>query len=250
MKKFMMMISAAMLCCSCMLDDGTESRHTADNLKQYASYSFQSVVLETAQRFNLLLQLDDYINASEEERLTERYEYIRNGLVRTSATTYRIYYSELTVDTRGRSIRDESADWDTNGLTFTMIEEGTWHISHIGQKEIDATITDAGVTDYGSHILEMSITASEEGGLHIISTPLATISSDLSYVTATFSTPDGPITLYSTYVEDGYTNVIDSLNAEGLFRVDIAAESKPLDWITMKFSTENKMTISYKTSLD
>ena len=166
----------------------TESSHTADNLKQYASYSFQSVVLETAQRFNLLLQLDDYINSSEEERLTDRYEYIRNGLVRTSATTYRIYYSELTVDTGGKSLRDKSATWNTNGLTFTMSEEGTWHISQRGGKEIDATITDAGVTDYGSHILKMSVSASEQGGIHMTSTDISFIKSDMSSLTATFST--------------------------------------------------------------
>ena len=32
MKKFMMILMAALMCCSCMLNDGNSSRHTADDL--------------------------------------------------------------------------------------------------------------------------------------------------------------------------------------------------------------------------
>lgn len=244
MKRFMIIISAAMLCSSCMLDDGNNSRHTARKLEEYASLTFNKYVLNPADKINLFLQLDDYINASEEERLSDRFSYLRDGLVRSSQNVYHVYYSGA-IDTNGKSFRDPSGTWENDDITYTTIAEDTWHVSRIGVYDIDATIKDTGAMEDGRHILEVTMNASEEAGVYATEDRYGEIP-----VTASISTPEGPVTLYETFVEDAEHTTLKTLQADGVFCIDIFREGKPLDWVRMKFLPVEHMTISYQTSLD
>ena len=243
MKKFMMILMVALMCCSCMLNDGNSSRHTADDLRSYASYSFNRYVMNTADKINVFLMLDDYLSATEEERLGNRFSYIRDGLVRTAENVYNLYYFG-SIDTGGKSFRDESGNWKWEGLTYKAVAEDTWTVTNVGYLSVEATVKAVGLTESGTYVLEVILKAEEEAGFY------ATDSwSSHPPVKAVLST-DGPIVLKETYSEDSQYRTIRTLNGDGVFHVDIAREGTPIDWVTMEFSSEGDMTVSYRTSLD
>ena len=243
MKRYIMILITALMCCSCVLDYGSRSRYTADDFKGYASYSFNRYVLNVADRINILLMLDDYLNASEEERLGDSYKYVRDGLVRTSENVYHLYYSGE-IDTGGKSFRDISGNWKCEDFTYKTVTADTWEVTSIGYLPVEATVKVTGLTESGTYIFEVTSKVKDEAGI------FATDSwSSQPPVSAVLST-DGPVVLKETFVEDGDYRTIKTLNADGRYLIDISKEGTSIDWVTMEFTSEGGMAVIYKTSLD
>ena len=247
MKKIFVMLAAAVVCCSCKIDDG-HSRHTSENLKEYSGYMLYDYVLEPVEYINAMLQLDDYLQASEEERFSERFDYINDGLVKPAKDTYRLYYyPEIT--TGGTSFRDPEGQWKMESLKFETLGEDTWHVSEIDGKQTDVTIRETDTAQDGSYVFEVDATASSS--TLIISSSRGRKTTTTNMV-STLTMPEGPITLGANPDpwSGGKYTTIPYLNGAGMIRVDFTSDGHFLDWVEMKLVPSGKNEILYKTSLD
>lgn len=246
MKKILIMLTLAVLCCSCKIDDG-HSRHTSGNLKEYSSLILYDYVLEPVEYINAMLQLDDYLKASEEERLSERFDYINDGLVKPGKDTYRLYYYPE-INTAGKSFRDPEAQWQMENILFETLSEDTWHVSEINGKKTDVTLRNVDTAHDGSYVFEVDAIASSTAIVSSSNGHKTTVTN----IAATLTMPEGPITLGSNNDSwgGGKYNTIPYLNGAGMIRVDFTSDGHFLDWVEMKLIPSGKNEIVYKTSLD
>ena len=247
MKKTFVILAAAVLCCSCKIDDG-QSRHTSGNLKEYSGYMLYDYVLEPVEYINAMLQLDDYLQASEEERLTEKFDYVNDGLVKPGKDTYRLYYYPE-INTGGRSFRDPEGQWEMESIRFETLSEDTWHVSEISGRETDVTVRETETAQDGSYVFEVDATAASS--TVIISSSHGHRTTSTSMV-STLTMPEGPVTLGANPDPwgGGKYNTLPYLNGAGMIRVDFTSDGHFLDWVEMRLVPSGKNEILYTTSLD
>ena len=77
MKRILTFMATAILCCSCILDDGHESHHNSQNLRMYSKSMIERHIIQPLGYVDMMLKLDDYLNASEEERLLDKHAFIK-----------------------------------------------------------------------------------------------------------------------------------------------------------------------------
>ena len=68
------MIATGLIACSCTLSNGYSSGHTAHNLEEYTRTMFINNVVFPAGAVNMLVMLDQYISATEEERQSDAFQ--------------------------------------------------------------------------------------------------------------------------------------------------------------------------------
>ena len=118
MKRILTFMATAILCCSRILDDGHDSHHNSQSLRMYSKSMIERHIIQPLGYVDMMLKLDDYLNASEEERLQDKHAFIRDGLVKKSSDAYALYYYG-TIYTGGRSFRDPEGEWRTSEISVT-----------------------------------------------------------------------------------------------------------------------------------
>ena len=73
MKRILTFMATAILCCSCILDDGHDSHHNSQSLRMYSKSMIERHIIHPLGYVDMMLKLDDYLNASEEERLQDKH---------------------------------------------------------------------------------------------------------------------------------------------------------------------------------
>lgn len=243
MKRILTFMATAILCCSCILDDGHDSHHNSQNLRMYSKSMIERHIIQPLGYVDMMVKLDDYLNASEEERLLDKHAFIRNGLVKKSAETYAVYYYG-TIYTGGRSFRDPEGEWRTSEISVKPTSESSWHVSETYSQETDMDITLAGTAENGEYIYDI-VSAGNE------SQKTESANGDEISITSSISMPEGPLRIYHLDVDDNhYSSNLSKTKAEGKVRIDIRRNGSPQDWIEVTFLTGAQNNTSYGTSLD
>lgn len=243
MKRILTFMATAILCCSCILDDGHESHHNSQKLRMYSRSMIERHIIQPLCYVDMMLKLDDYLNASEEERLTDKHAFIREGLVKKASDAYAVYYYGI-IYTGGRSFRDPEGEWKTNEISVKTTSESSWHVSETYSQETDMDITLAGAAENGEYIYDI-VSAGNE------SQKTESANGDEISITSSISMPEGPLRIYHLdFDENYYSSNISKTKAEGKVRIDIRRNGTLQDWIEVTFMSGDQGNLTYQTSLD
>ena len=207
-----------------------------DNLNAYARYMFSIYVVEPAYDMEKLLILNDYLNATEEERQDEKFAELWGNIYHEDDDSF-FLYDLGTVHTDGKPLTDLESNWRVENFKLSREDEDTWIIGDKAR----TYITLVGKNDSGKYCLEVETLVTDKA---------RTSEYNNDEVYATLSMPAGPMTIinptsavkmhysYETYPE-GY----------GSMRIEFEKNHEIVDWAELTY-TEDGMHIICTTSLD
>lgn len=243
MKKSIILIAfATLIFSSCILQKQSVPGHTYDNLRMYTYSKFHNHVVYTAGVVHMLVSLDEYMAASEEEKWSEAFKWHRENIFHEDDVTFMI--EDLgTIHTYGKRLGDPDSNWKINGKSaLERLGEQSWRVSlkSITDADLSSIVTYTGKTAYGEHVFEVEVNTYEER--------YTSRFNDTS-IKAILTTSEGPVTVVDPMPTDyyyGYDNQIPA--GKGVFRIDTQRNGQPLDWAELRYK-DNDSTLTFSTNL-
>lgn len=228
-KSIILIVLTALTLSSCALDNPTSPGHTYDNMQRYAMNKFSNHVLYPAGIVNMMLKLDEYIGATEEEKKSEAFQWHRENIFHEDDVTFMIR-GLGTVHTYGKRLMDPDSEWRMNGQAiFETVGEGSWKITQEfnASADICSIVTYSGKVENGKYIFAVEVDTVEER--------YTSYHSDTK-VKSYLTTPEGPVTVIDpqpVYHHYGYVTSLPE--GSGMFRIDTERNGQPLDWAELSY---------------
>ena len=236
------MIATGLIACSCTLSNGYSSGHTAHNLEEYTRTMFINNVVFPAGAVNMLVMLDQYISATEEERQSDAFQWHRENIFHEDDVTYMVR-GFGTVHTYGTSFLDPQSDWTLDtGIEVIRIGDNCWKLkqNYIYDYNYNSTVTFVGQNEGGKNVFTVEAYNTHEARTSAYSD---------ATVKATITTPEGSMTLTDPRPLHNYhNNRTDIPEGYGVFRLDTERHGKPLDWAELRFDQSGK-TLIFRSNL-
>ena len=227
----------AVLLCSCMVDGGTEPRYNADNAKKYTWEMFIYNVIVPAEKINSLMLLDEYIAASEEERMSDDFSWHRENI---SIEEDNVFHIENIgkVKTHGKRFRDADPCWEVGyeGATeYVRAGEDSWTFTgHEYIKGINTTVTYIGKNDAGKNTFNVKAYLTDKA-------PVSRFSDKV--VNAVIFTQEGGITIINPLPHGSVYEMHTAPEGSGVFRIETEADGEPMDWMELYYRNSQKGTV-------
>lgn len=237
MKKILMAImSAGLLLCSCTLDNGTSSGHTAANMEKYIKKMFVNHVVYPAGAVNMLVSLDQYISATDEERKSDAFKWHRETIFHEDDVTFMIW-GFGSVCTYGKSLFDSDSEWKIdNGIRFVRVSGNCWKVgqSSCNGAEVISTVVYEGQNEDGENVFYVEAYNTIERGIPMHSDVI---------VTAVLATAEGCMTV--TNPHPIFCSEFEYFNCDfpvgcGVFRIETDINGKPQDWAELRYAESGK----------
>ena len=217
------------LFCSCVLEDGTESRHKASNMEYYTWEMFIHNVIVPTEKVNALMLLDDYIAASEEERQSDAFAWHRENISNEEENIFHINNLGK-VNTRGKRFRDADPCWEVGyeGATeYVRAGEDSWTFTSTEYMEdLNTTVTYIGKDDNGDNTFKVEAYMTDKA-------PASRFSEKV--INAVIFTMGDCMTITNPLPHDG--SYLDNMpEGSGAFRIETDADGEPLDWMEIYYS--------------
>lgn len=219
MRYTIILAALAMLLSSCQLEDADTTGHKKENIEYYARETFHNLIVQPASALNILLSLDDYIKATEEEKQQEAFAWHRENIFHEDDVTF--FIKPLgTVKTYGKSFLDQDCQWQAEGIEWSRHSENTWKI---GSRQV----TIAGRDEQGRKSFWIEANEEEE------------TDEDIG-VKAHITTPEGPVTLIEPRLYIRGWDSVEVPEGKGLMRIEVERDGKIIDTIDLKYTEDGK----------
>lgn len=223
----MIIFACAFLACACTLSNGTRSGHTFNQMESYARTMFYQNVTEPAALINTLVSLEEYISASDEEKMSERFCWHRENIFHEDDVTFHVK-SIGTVRTYGKSLYDPESCWSLdNGIEISKEGIRTWKVgrSLYEGSILNTTVTYSGLNENGRHAFTVEAYNTEKCTASYFSGET---------VTAVISTAEGPIKLIEPRMRTNNDN--PEPEGRGAFIIETERSGKLLDRMELRYS--------------
>lgn len=216
---------------SCVLEKSGKSQHNPDIMENYTRSMFRYNVLVPAAHINALVMLDEYIAASEEEKMSEAFEWHRSNIFHEDDNTY--FIKDFgSVKTRGMRLREADPCWEAGyEFEYDQVALNSWKVTLTGYgAPVSTTVTFTGKDSEGRN--RFSVDA--------YNTQKADVSEyNDKTVSATVFTPEGGMTIINPLPQvDLY--YADTPEGSGTFRIETFTDSEQLDWMELSYSKNGK----------
>lgn len=232
MKRLIILLAiSALFHCGCTLQDGDTSGHTPNNMERYARHMFSLNIVNPAATINTLVELEEYINASDEEKMSEAFLWHRQNIFHEDDVTFFIK-GMGTVYTGGKSLFDPDESWVLgSGVVMEKTGENTWQMEYLGGcGNLNTTVTYAGQNENGENIFTVEAFNTDK---------VQSSYPDGDMITAQISTPEGPVTVIQPKTYNGEGD--DTPIGKGLFRIDTDRNGKRLDRMELKYNSNGTL---------
>lgn len=225
---------------SCKVSDGGSSNHTADALRRYTGALQLSMVDYTVEVFDVLLDIDAYLQASDEEKNDARFKDFRENLKHLDATTFKYVDKDWTIATGGTSLLEQGSAWTlTTTSKYSYIyyswvlypgHDGVMNVTCTGEKSWD-------ITEGEDDALSMSISGTPSpdfaGKMDFKLSCRGFVTPDDNGYRAEFSSDD----VVTVSVEEDYEGEIyTNYEYDGYFFLQTLRNSEAIDWCRLKYS--------------
>lgn len=223
----------AMFFCSCKIENGTTSKHTAAAMEAYTKTMFRQNIIRPTILIKNLIELDRYIYG-ESNQLSDEFAWHRKNIYHLDDITFQVT-DVGNVYTYGKSLFDSDSAWEINDK-YERLDEKTWKIynnAYYDNSEAYTIITYEGRDEQGNNILKVEAYDRDE---------CRTFYPAGDYVTAVITLPEGPMTLHmATDYRNKYAYDISEVpEGSGVLRIETQRNNKPLDWMELRYSQSGK----------
>ena len=187
-----------------------------------------NIILPTA-KMNVLIELDRYICATDEERLSDEFKWHRENLLHEDDVTFYVPYLG-SVHTYGKSIFDNDANWSF-GIKYERVGAKSWKLNanqYYEDSDDYAIVTYEGRNADGKNVYSVEAYCTDT---------CQTSYPDGDEITAIAATSGGPMTIIEPkYIRTYDINPQDFPLGKGIYRVDTQRNGEPLDWLELHYS--------------
>ena len=219
---------SAFIFVSCRLEYGTTSPHTTNEMQSFTMELFNLDIVQPAATINTLIELDRYISASAEEQQSDAFKWHRENMFHEDDITFTVRYLG-TVHTYGVSFFDDTKTWKLN-TKFERVDDNTWKVygNEYDNKEAYSLVTYEGRNKEGKNVFSV-----ETYDTDVCQTSYP----DGDEITASVSTPEGPVTVISPEYVYRYQFVnMEIPHGRGVFRIDTQRNGEALDCMEIRYS--------------
>ena len=236
MKRFIQLFAiASVLFTACQLEHGTTSGHDYSTMKSYTYGMFNANIIRPAAEINLLVELDRYIKATPQEQQSDEFEWHRQRFYHEDDVTFNVR-GLGTVYTYGKSFFDEDASWKSD-IIYEKVGEKSWKLtsSEYDENDIHTTVTFEGRNEAGKNVFSVDAQATAE---------CQTSYPDGDKITASISTPKGPMTIIDPQIINEYNIKNSDLpEGSGVFVIETQRNCEVVDIMELRYTPSGKSVI-------
>ena len=236
MKRFIQLFAiASVLFTACQLEHGTTSGHDYSTMKSYTYGMFNANIIRPAAEINLLVELDRYIKATPQEQQSDEFEWHRQRFYHEDDVTFNVR-GLGTVYTYGKSFFDEDASWKSD-IIYEKVGEKSWKLtsSEYDENDIHTTVTFEGRNEAGKNVFSVDAQATAE---------CQTSYPDGDKITASISTPKGPMTIIDPQIINEYNIKNSDLpEGSGVFVIETQRNCEVVDIMELRYTPSGKTVI-------
>ena len=236
MRRFIILFAiASVLFAGCRLENGTPNGHTYSRMEAYTYEMFNAHILRPSAEINLLVELDRYIKATPQEQQSAEFEWHRQRFYHEDDVTFNVR-GLGTVYTYGKSFFDEDASWKSD-IIYEKVGEKSWKLtsSEYDENNIHTTVTFEGRNETGKNVFSVDAQATAE---------CQTSYPDGDKITASISTPEGPMTIIDPQIinENDIKNS-DLPEGSGVFVIETQRNGEIIDLMELRYTPSGKTVI-------
>jgi hypothetical protein len=242
---FFIVALAALTLSSCALDKPTSSGHTYNNMKRYTMQKFNNHVIYPAGVVNMMIKLDEYIGATEEEKQSDAFKWHRENIFHEDDVTFMIRGGLGTVYTYGKRLLDPDSDWKIEGRAQCQkTDDFRWVITveESAVADVCSIVTYEGKVEEGKHLFSVEVDTFEER--------YTSYHSD-DKVKAFLTTPEGPIKVIDPQPEyPNYGELATIPEGWGVFLIKTERNGQDLDWAEVRYSRQYSTSLMFHTNIE